>query len=84
MQIKGNPVSILLRIRKAGNLLNILIKDDGQQGGPVNGKEQERKGIGLSNLKQRLELIYEYEVTFQFGYHRKGFRTLIELPFQQS
>ncbi len=78
---KADEGEIKLRAKKlAGNQLELLVADDGDGTEIINGDVQ-KNGIGLKNVRNRLDLIYkdnyEMEIASAPG---EGFQVIIRLP----
>jgi sensor histidine kinase YesM len=75
----GNPVHIYVTISKEDEMISIQVKDDG-----VSEKEHATKkgnGLGLHNLKLRLETLYQNRAVFEASKLSPiGFRTIIKIP----
>lgn len=74
---------IYLSIRRQNGLLQITVKDTGK--GTVNNDAQIKKnGIGLKNLRKRLELLYDDQFSLQVEPRiNSGFIATVKLPIQK-
>ncbi|MCB0634754.1 MAG: histidine kinase [Saprospiraceae bacterium] len=70
--------------RLAGENVELLIRDDGE-GSDQSETELLQGGIGLSNVKKRLELLYGGEADLKIETHPgKGFSVSIVIPMQKT
>lgn len=75
------PVNVTIQAMKSGDHLQLRVHDDGP-GLPLNWKLQERAGVGLANIKQRLEHLYPGEHQFTVKNGAVGAQVEITLPFR--
>jgi two-component system, LytTR family, sensor kinase len=70
--------------RRDGDLLRIVVQDDGM-GLPREGEATRRRGVGLANARERLELIYGARAGLKAGNREPhGCRVEIFLPLEED
>jgi LytS/YehU family sensor histidine kinase len=78
----GEPVEVHLWMTKVEEKLILKIQDDGDHKQGLS--KTKGNGIGIKNLKLRLEALYQNNQTFTSQYlEHAGFQTIIEIPFEQ-
>ena len=83
LQRSGHSVDITLKAYVDGPSLQIEISDDGKEKNASDGLHA--SGIGLRNLRERLELLYGNQFELSYGYQENlGFETHIRIPCQQK
>jgi two-component system LytT family sensor kinase len=75
------PVEIVVGARRVGAQMVLWVEDDG---GAMHGTQAGGLGIGLSNVRQRLEAIYADTARLQSGDTAQGWLSAIHLPYQDS
>jgi two-component system, LytTR family, sensor kinase len=76
--------SIDLAARRDGDTLRITVEDDGP-GTPPEGDTRRRRGVGLSNARERLELIYGQRAgLIARNREPNGYRVEIWLPLEEE
>jgi two-component system LytT family sensor kinase len=81
---RAAPGRIDIRVRRASNLLEIEVEDNGR-GLRANGKAGKRikEGVGLSNTRARLEQLYGSGYRLQFANAQEGgLRVILEIPLK--
>jgi hypothetical protein len=74
------PVEIVVGARRVGAQMVLWVEDDG---GAVHGA-QAGLGIGLSNVRQRLDAIYGEHARLQSGDTARGWLSAVHLPYQEG
>jgi len=73
-------VTIRLEVARDGDDLVVLIEDDAERSGePAKGA-----GVGLKNIRQRLEVLYGPRGALQTTARERGFLALVRLPLIQT
>ncbi len=76
--------TITLRARRSGERLMIEVEDDGV-GMPAEGSAAAGDGIGVSNVRERLQVLYNHDCSMVIESHAgRGTRILIEVPVHSS
>lgn len=82
MEGRSGAGTVTVRGTREGDMLALAVEDDGvgvPAGGPA------REGIGLSNCRRRLEVLYPGRNSFGIGpLATGGTRVLVRLPFQEG
>jgi len=74
------PVTIRLEVARDGDDLVVLVEDDAERRGePAKGA-----GVGLQNIRERLEVLYGPRGVLQTTARERGFLALVRLPLIQS
>ena len=76
---RGEPVNIDIIMKKKEDKVYIICRD---QYNSLTFSKAINEGMGLSNLKKRLDTIYGDDAELQFGYHPYGFESKITLHTQ--
>ncbi|WP_133255286.1 sensor histidine kinase [Phenylobacterium kunshanense] len=72
------PVTVRLEAARDGDDLVVLVEDDAEGGGePARGA-----GLGLRNVRQRLEVLYGERGVLQTTARERGFLVMIRMPLQ--
>lgn len=72
------PVTVRLEAARDGDDLVVLVEDDAESSGePARGA-----GVGLRNVRQRLEVLYGARGVLQTTARERGFLAMIRLPLQ--
>lgn len=80
VELSREPVEIAVTARREGARLSLCVSDNGTiMPEPV---PQKKGGVGLSNIRARLNLHYGAEATLETGRTDAGYRTIITLPFR--
>jgi two-component system LytT family sensor kinase len=74
------PVEIVVGARRVGTQMELWVEDDG---GTTHGAHS-GLGIGLSNVRQRLDALYGEQAWLQSGDTAQGWRSAIHMPWQQG
>jgi LytS/YehU family sensor histidine kinase len=78
--MRARPLRIEVVARRAGNELEVTVRDDGAGPPPP---EQWREGVGLSNLRRRLEQLYGRAQSFHFtARSHGGAEVMVRCPFR--
>lgn len=76
---KRDGGTVKVSARRDGDALRLSVSDDG-----VGGRAPPREGIGLGNLRRRLDVLYRGAASMQVeGLTNGGFEVRIELPAQE-
>ena len=80
VEVSSEPVRVVIRARRQGELLQLEIEDDGP-----GFSESGREGVGLTNTRQRLERLYGEQHRFTIGNGAsKGVVAVLDIPFRSS
>lgn len=71
----ARKLEIFIRIRCHERRLHIVVGDNGK-----NDRVALREGVGLRNLRERLQVLYGGDFRFVYQLHPEGFKTEIEIP----
>ena len=74
----SRPVTIRLEASRDGDDLVIIVEDDGEPGAPQTGG----LGVGLTNVRQRLEVLYGARGVLQAAPRERGFLVLLRIPLR--
>ena len=78
----STPVTIEISAEAANGRLTLTVADDGRDGA---GKAQPKLGLGLENVRNRLELIYGKAAALTCGPRRPhGFLASVEIPLERA
>jgi hypothetical protein len=73
-----HPVTVRLEAARDGDDLVVLVEDDAEAGGePSRGA-----GVGLMNVRQRLEVLYGARGVLQTTARERGFLAMVRMPLQ--
>ncbi|GEM_PF-311671 len=77
---------IAIRIRREGGALELEVEDNGvgMEESRRSKRSGERQGIGLSNLRERLQLLYRGESGLEIADKKPGTRVRFRIPFLLS
>jgi len=76
----SRPVTIRLEASRDGDDLVVIIEDDGEAPNPVGAQAASGMGVGLTNVRQRLEVLYGARGVLQATPRERGFLVLIRIP----
>ncbi len=76
----SRPVTIRLEASRDGDDLVVIIEDDGEAPNPVGAQAAGGMGVGLTNVRQRLEVLYGARGVLQAAPRERGFLVLIRIP----
>lgn len=79
----SRPVTIRLEASRDGDDLVVIVEDDGEpapSARPPNGG----MGVGLTNVRQRLEVLYGARGVLQAAPRERGFLVLVRIPLQRE
>lgn len=80
VEVSSDPVRVVIRARRQGELLQLEIEDDGP-----GFSESGREGVGLTNTRQRLQRLYGDQHRFTIGNASgRGVLAVLDIPFQSS
>jgi hypothetical protein len=74
----SRPVTIRLEVSRDGDDLVVVVEDDGE---PC-AHETARMGVGLTNVRQRLEVLYGARGVLQATPRERGFMVLLRMPLR--
>lgn len=74
-------VTLRLEVREENDSLVIVVEDDGQ--GPAS-PASESSGVGIRNVRQRLEALYGPRAHLEAGPHAGGYKAVITMPLQRQ
>jgi LytS/YehU family sensor histidine kinase len=72
----SRPVTIRLEVSRDGDDLVVIVEDDGEAATP----QAAGTGVGLNNVRQRLEVLYGARGVLQAAPRERGFLVLIRMP----
>ncbi|TAJ71358.1 MAG: histidine kinase [Phenylobacterium sp.] len=76
----SGPVTVRLEVARDGDDLVVLVEDDAERSGePAKGA-----GVGLKNIRQRLEVLYGPRGVLQTTARERGFLALVRMPLIRS
>ena len=75
-----DPVTITLRAREEFGRLVLTVSDDGPGGEVASSEHANGHGIGLENVRRRLEARFGKDVTVVSGPNEAGYSTIIRIP----
>jgi signal transduction histidine kinase len=72
----SRPVTIRLEASRDGDDLVVIVEDDGE----ATSQQAAGMGVGLTNVRQRLEVLYGVRGVLQAAPRERGFLVLVRLP----
>ncbi|WP_395444477.1 sensor histidine kinase [Caulobacter sp. UC70_42] len=76
----SRPVTIRLEASRDGDDLVVIVEDDGEAPNPAGAQATGGMGVGLTNVRQRLEVLYGARGVLQAAPRERGFLVLIRIP----
>jgi len=79
----SRPVTIRLEASRDGDDLVVIVEDDGEAPAhQAGGQKTEGMGVGLTNVRQRLEVLYGPRGVLQAAPRERGFLVLVRIPLR--
>jgi signal transduction histidine kinase len=78
----SRPVTIRLEASRDGDDLVVIVEDDGEPCAQKAAEGVEGMGVGLTNVRQRLEVLYGARGVLQAAPRERGFLVLLRLPLK--
>ena len=76
----SSPVTIRLEVSRDGDDLVVMVEDDARRSGePASGA-----GVGLKNIRERLEVLYGPRGVLETTAREQGFRAVVRMPLVQA
>jgi len=82
-QTSPMPLSIVIQARRDGDKLQLLIENTGSWVEPSASSRDRGMGIGISNLRRRLLLLYGDRANLTYEYSSQRVRAIVTLPFMK-
>jgi anti-sigma regulatory factor (Ser/Thr protein kinase) len=79
-QTSPMPLSILIQVRRAGGKLQLLVENTGSWVEPSASSRDQGMGIGISNLRRRLQLVYSDRASLTYEHSPQRVRAMVTLP----
>lgn len=73
------PLSIRILARRTGNKLHLTVENTGSWVEPSPSSRDQGMGLGISNLRRRLQLLYGDRANLTYEYSPKGVRAMVTL-----
>ena len=77
----SRPVTIRLEVSRDGDDLVVIVEDDGEPA-PPGALPTGGMGVGLTNVRQRLEVLYGPRGVLQAAPRERGFLVLVRIPLK--
>lgn len=74
------PLSIRILARRTGDKLHLAVENTGSWVEPSPSSRDQGMGIGIGNLRRRLQLLYGDRASLTYEYSPEGVRALVTLP----
>ena len=82
-QTSPMPLSILIQARRAGDQLQLLLENTGSWVEPSASSRDKGMGIGISNLRRRLQLVYNDRASLIYENSQDRVRAMVTLPIMK-
>jgi two-component system, LytTR family, sensor kinase len=82
-QTSPMPLSIVIQARRDGEKLKLLIENTGSWVEPSASSRDRGMGIGISNLRRRLLLLYGDRANLTYEHSSQQVRAIVTLPFMK-
>ena len=82
-QTSPMPLSIVIQARRDGDKLQLLIENTGSWVEPSASSRDKGMGIGISNLRRRLLLLYGDRANLTYEHSPQYVRAIVTLPFMK-
>ncbi|MET3667828.1 histidine kinase [Caulobacter sp. 1776] len=78
----SRPVTVRLEASRDGDDLVVIVEDDGEAVAPLAAHPPGRVGVGLANVRQRLQVLYGARGVLQAAPREHGFLVLLRIPLR--
>jgi len=82
-QTSPMPLSILIQARRAGANLQLLVENTGSWVDPSASSRDQGMGIGIGNLRRRLQLLYGERASLTYEHSPEWVRAMVTLPIMK-
>jgi hypothetical protein len=82
-QTSPMPLSIVIQARRDGDKLQLLIENTGSWVDPVATSRDNGMGIGINNLRRRLQLLYSDRASLTYEHSPQYVRAMVTLPIMR-
>jgi LytS/YehU family sensor histidine kinase len=82
-QTSPMPLSIVIQTRRNGDKLQLLIENTGSWVEPSASSRDQGMGIGISNLRRRLQLLYSDRASLTYEHSPQYVRAMVTLPIMK-
>jgi signal transduction histidine kinase len=82
-QTNPMPLSILIQARRAGANLQLLVENTGSWVDPSASSRDKGMGIGIGNLRRRLQLLYGERASLTHEHSPEWVRAMVKLPIMK-
>jgi LytS/YehU family sensor histidine kinase len=82
-QTSPMPLSIVIQARRDGDKLLLLIENTGSWVDPVATSRDNGMGIGINNLRRRLQLLYSDRASLTYEFSPRYVRAMVTLPIMR-
>ena len=78
------PLSILIQARRAGDYLQLLVENTGSWVETSASSRNQGMGIGIGNLRRRLQLLYGDRTSLTYEHSPEWVRAIVTLPIMKA
>jgi hypothetical protein len=83
-QTSPMPLSILIQVRRAGGKLQLLVENTGSWVEPSASSRDQGMGIGISNLRRRLQLLYGDRASLTHEHSPQRVQAMVTIPIMKT
>ena len=78
------PLSILIQARRSGDKLQLLVENTGSWVETSASSHDQGMGIGIGNLRRRLQLLYGDQASLTYEHSPEWVRAMVTLPIMKA
>jgi LytS/YehU family sensor histidine kinase len=82
-QTSPMPLSILIQVQRAGDNLQLLVENTGSWVETSASSRVQGMGIGIGNLRRRLQLLYGERASLTYEHSPEWVRAMVTLPIMK-